>query len=160
MQRDSRHSDSIEINLSPKGKAWAIAFAAFLICLALLDFVVLQGERLVSKNVDLQSAAPVVVELTRIGEPHLFQIKTKRRFRGEVSGIAVDYRLVDPNGVVIDQSSEIVSRKDRYIAFTPAVAGAYTLEVESTGLMSGPRRGSGHLYVFVNDHRLGRHIGL
>lgn len=140
--------------MDPKLKTWGIAIGVLVMVLALVDFVALKGESVGGGSVSLQAeATPLALSITRIGEEHLVQIKTRKEVRGESKGRAIAYRLMDPSGVTIVEDSEILSHKQRYFSFTPTEPGDYTLHVEGSGLI-GSGRGTGYVSVAVNDRRV------
>lgn len=132
-----------------------IAVAGLAIALALVDFVVLRGERVAAGSAPLSGDRPAVLELAATGEEHLIEITTRRHRQGETMGRSVDYRLVDPDGNVLVEESEIVSREKRYLTIDPAVPGAYRLFVEDEGLL-GSSSGSARVAVYRDDHRISR----
>jgi len=124
------------------------------IALALLDFVVLRGEVVARDPVRLSEGPPARLELGRIGEEHTFQIRTTRRSRGETRGRAIAWRLVAPDGRVVEEGSELRSRKRRFFDHTPDTAGTYELHVEDGGVISGLGSGSASVEVLVGDRRI------
>jgi hypothetical protein len=155
MQREEREAQ-IKIELSPRTRALSIAGVAVAVVIALLDFVVLRGDVVARVSVDLRDEEPTFVELTRLGEPHLVEIRATRRVKGETRGRNVDYRIVDPNGNVVVDESEFVQRKDRYVRFTPMVAGNYAISVHDGGgyLRGNTSHRTATVKVLVNDRRI------
>ena len=150
----------MEIEISGNGskaKGLGVAATVLAIALALLDFVVLSGERVAHGSARLSGEEPAVLEIARPGEVHLVEITTRRRRSGETKGRSVDYRLESPDGEILVEESELVSRKDRYVSFVPVEAGEYLLYVEDQGLF-GSTSGSASIDVFVNDRRLLRRL--
>lgn len=136
-----------------KTRGWSLALVAAAAALALVDLVVLRGDRVASDSVSLASGPPAVLEIEHVGEPHLVEISTRLRRMGETKGRAIDYRLEAPDGRVIADESEIASRKRRFIRFVPEVAGGYELHVEDEGLFGGTR-GRADVAVYLNDRRV------
>ena len=125
--------------------------------LALLDVVVLRGERVDQESISLSSDQPALLEIQRPGEEHLLEITTRQRRSGESRGRSVEYRLEDPEGRILAEESELVTRKKRFVRFTPDVAGEYRLYVRDPGLL-GQRRGTARASVYVNDRRVLAHL--
>lgn len=142
---------------SSKAKGLGLAALALGIALALLDLVVLRGDRVDHASARLTGDQPAVLEIDRPGQEHLIEITTRRRRNGETKGRSIDYRLEDPNGRVVLEDSELVSRKQRYLSFEPEVAGEYRLYVEDEGLF-GSSSDSASVDVYVNDRRIMRHL--
>ena len=136
-----------------KRKALSLLAVGMAIALSLLDFVVLRGERVAVATVRLSQDDPAVIEIHRVGEEHLVEISTRRRRGGETKGRSVSYRLEDPEGRIIAEESELVTRKRRFVRFEPDVSGEYRLFVEDPGLLGGSD-GSAHVSVYVNDRRI------
>lgn len=138
----------------PRLKTWGIALGVLFAALALVDLVVLKGEHVASVSVDLSTeAAPGVIEVSRPGEPHLVVIGTRRRVRGEYRGQSVSWRLLAPDGQVIEKDSELIAHKKRSFEFIPFEPGAYELHVAETSLLGGSR-GSARVTVYLNDRRI------
>jgi len=140
-----------------KARGLGIGAIALAVALALLDFVVLRGDSVASDTARLSGESPAVIEVQRVGEEHLIEITTRRRRNGETRGRSVDYRLEGPDGRVLLEESEIVTRKERYATFEPTVAGEYRLFVSDEGLL-GSGSGSARVRVLVNDRRLLRRL--
>lgn len=136
-----------------KGKAIGAVAVGIAIALALLDIVVLRGEHVDGATVQLSEDRPGLIEIHRVGEEHLVEISTRRRRGGETKGRSVHYRLEDPDGRVIAESSELVHHKTRYIRFEPVTTGEYRIYVDDSGLL-GRSRGSASVSVYVNDRRI------
>ena len=66
--------------------------------------------------------------------------------------------MANPEGDVIWESSEIVSRKRRFFSFTPIDSGAYRLYLKDNTLLAGASGGGARVSVFVNDRRMLRWI--
>lgn len=152
MDRD----ESFEIKLGPRTRGMSIAVAVVVAVLALLDFVVLKGERVVGFTTSLRDKEPDYVELVRAGEPHTVQIRATRRSGGETKGRSVDYRIVGPNGTVVEDESEFVNRKTRHVRFTPYVAGEYAITVsdDSTYPRDRSSNPTATVSITVNDRRI------
>lgn len=133
--------------------AWAVLIAG-VVALALMDIVVLRGERVGRASIPFDRDEPAVFRLERIGERHTFEITTRRYRRGEHLGRTVGWRLEDPHGQVVVEGSEITAHKERFFDYTPTVAGDYTLHVEDEGLVLQSRRGSARVDVYVGDRRI------
>jgi hypothetical protein len=141
-----------------RGKSLSLAVVGIAIALALLDFVVLRGERVDGATVRLSPDDPALIEIDRVGEEHLVEISTRRRRGGETTGRTVSYRLEDPDGRIIVEESELVTRKRRFVRFNPDLPGEYRLFVEDPGLFGGSGD-SARVSVYVNDRRiLGRFV--
>ena len=136
-----------------KAKGLGLGAVALAVALALVDFVALRGTRVDHASVRLTGDEPAVLEIERAGEEHLIEITTRRRRHGETKGRSIDYRLESPDGRILFEESELVSRKDRYLSFEPEVAGEYRLYVEDRGLL-GSSSGSAAVDVYVNDRRI------
>jgi hypothetical protein len=151
----------MEIELSKsnsRGKSLSLIAVALAITMALLDFVVLRGERVDGDTVRLSSDDSALIEINRVGEEHLVEISTRRRRGGDTEGRSVSYRLEDPDGRIVVEESEFVSRKRRFVRFKPDLAGEYRLFVEDPGLFGGSGD-SARVSVYVNDRRiLGRFL--
>jgi hypothetical protein len=146
----------MEIEIGGKGskaKGLGLAAIALAIALALLDFVVLRGDRVDHASARLAGDEPAVLEIEQPGQKHLIEITTRRRRSGETKGRSIDYRLEDPDGSILLEDSELVSRKKRYLSFEPEVAGEYRLYVEDQALL-GSSSGSASIDVYVNDRRI------
>jgi len=130
-----------------------LAAAAVLGLLLMVDVVVLRGEQVARASVPLSGGEPAVLELERVGEPHLFEIETHRRVRGRVRGRSVKLLLEDPNGVDVYEESELVAHKERFFSYTPSIAGSYRLHVEDNGHLLDARSHRARVDVRVNDHR-------
>ena len=136
-----------------KGKSLSIGAAGIVIALALVDIVVLRGEHVDGATIRLSWDDPAVLEITRVREEHLVEISTRRSRKGGSSGRSVTYRLEDPEGRIIAEGSEIVSRNRRFLRFEPALSGEYRLFVAEPGLFEGGH-GSAQVSVYVNDRRI------
>jgi len=136
-----------------KTRGWSLALVAAACALALVDFVVLRGERIDSARPSLSSDAPVVLTIDRVGEEYTVEIGTRVRRQGETKGRSIDYRLEAPDGRVIAEESELVTRKRRFVRFTPDVPGEYALTVEDEGLFGGTYARA-DVVVYVNDRRV------
>ena len=136
-----------------RAKGLGIVGIGLAIALALLDVVVLRGERVAGASAPLSGERPAVLEIVRTGEEHLIEITTRRRRHGETKGRSIDYRLEDPEGNVLVEESEVVTRKKRYVTIEPEVAGEYRLFVVDEGFF-GPGSGSANVSVYVGDRRL------
>jgi hypothetical protein len=134
-------------------RGWSLALVAAAASLALVDLVVLRGDRVDSASAPLSAGAPAVLEIERAGEEHVVEITTRVRRMGETKGRSIDYRLEAPDGRVIVDESEIASRKRRFIRFVPEVAGGYELHVQDEGLFGGTRADA-DVDVYVNDRRI------
>ena len=140
------------------GKSLSLVGVAIAVAVALLDFVVLRGEHVDGATVRLSSDDPALIEIHRVGEEHLVEISTRRRRGGETRGRSVSYRLEDPEGRIIIEESELVTRKKRFVRFKPEVSGEYRLFVEDPGIL-GRSHDSARVSVYVNDRRiLGRFL--
>jgi hypothetical protein len=138
----------------PRLKAWGIALGVLVVVLALVDMVVLKGEFVSSASISLQpDTSPGIIEISRPGEKHLVQISTRRRVRGEYVGQSVAWRLVAPDGTLIEEESELLSHKKRFFEFLPAQAGPYALHMEESTLL-GSARGTASVSVYVGDRRI------
>jgi hypothetical protein len=138
----------------PKLKTWGVVLGAVVAMLALVDVVVLRGERVASATVNLQAGSPpALLAITRPGEKHLVEITTRKRVGGETTGQSISYRLVDPDGATVEDDTEILEHERRYFSFHPTRAGSYALHAQETRLL-GPGRGTAHVTVTVNDRRV------
>ena len=120
-----------------------------------------RGESVGGGSLNLRAdSAPLVLQITRTGEDHLIEIRTRKSVGSERKGRSIAYRLVDPSGATIVEDSEILSHKKRSFSFEPTLAGDYTLYAEETKLV-GSGRGTAYVAVTVNDRRvLSRLLGL
>jgi hypothetical protein len=150
----------IDLGRTPsRARGWSLGVVALGVALALVDFVVLRGDRVDSATVPLgdDEAVPLLIE--HAGQEHLVEITTRLRRGGETRGRSVDYWIEDPEGRVVAEESEIVTRKHRYVRFVPEAPGEYWISVEDESLF-GTRRGSARVEVYVNDRRiLGPRLG-
>ena len=151
----------INIRPTPKTKLASIAIAVVFAGFMFLDYTLLRGDSVGSATVSLRSDDPARIEITQVDEVHLVAISTRRRQHNETKGIAIKYRLVDPDGTIVKESSELRSRKSRYFEFTPDIPGTYELFAEESMTLLGSGRGNATVRVYVNDRRvLGRIVGL
>jgi len=140
--------------IDPKLKNWGIALGFLVFALVGVDFVVLKGEPVTSGSLSLQSdSAPLTLSISRPGEEHLVEIRTRKRVRGDDKGQSIAYRLVGPSGMTVVEDSELVSHKKRFFDFIPVQAGEYSLYAEETKLL-GSGRGSASVRVTVGDRRV------
>jgi hypothetical protein len=146
----------IEIRIGPRTRAVGIACGVLAVALALVDFVVLRGEAVARVTLDLRDEEPAFFEVVHPGEPHVVDIRAIRRVKGETKGRSVDYMIVGPDGTVIAEESEFVQRKNRYVRFTPRIAGPYAISVSDDGLYTrgSSRNRTATVVVRVNDHRI------
>jgi hypothetical protein len=135
-------------------KGWGIAIGLAVAALAFADFVALKGDVIDTTTVNYRSSDPGVIEITRVGEEHLFEISTRRRVQGESKGTAIKYRLEGPDGMVWYENAEIVSKKRRFFEFVPVEAGIYSLYVEENMTLLGSGRGNAYVKVYLNDRRI------
>lgn len=137
----------------PTGRGLGIAGVAIAIALALVDFVVLRGEHVDDTTIRLSADDPARIVIDRVGEEHLVEISTQRALSGKTEARSVSYRLEDPDGQIVVEESELVTRKRRFVRFAPDVPGEYQLFVEDPALLGGSN-GSARVSVYVNDRRL------
>ncbi len=136
-----------------KHKALGIAVAVLFAGLVGMDMVVLKGEHVDSDRLSLSREQPAEIEIARVGETHLVEISSRRyRSGGKSKGRALEYRLEDPDGIVVYENSEIASRKRRFFDFVPLEEGTYKLYAETNMELGG--RGSADVRVYVNDRRI------
>lgn len=139
---------------SKQVKGWGIAIGLAVAALAFADFVALKGDVVDTTTVQLRSNEPGLIEITRLGEEHLFEISTRRTVHGESKGAAIKYRLEGPDGMVWYENAEIVSRKRHFFELVPVEAGVYSLFIDENMTLLGPGRGSAYVKVYVNDRRI------
>ena len=152
----------MEIELGNGGgrsKGLSVAAVVLGVLLFLVDFIVLKGEVVGRDTAILNGTDPAIFEVTRVEEPHLVEIQTKRRVAGEYRGRKVAYRLVDPLGVTIERDEELLDHKERHFRFEPMVAGEYRLFVEDNGLLLKTETASARVVVTVNDRRIMKRFG-
>jgi hypothetical protein len=140
-------------------KGTSIVAVVLGVLLFAVDFVWLKGEVVARDSAELNGTSPAVFSVSRIGEPHLVEIRTRRRVGGETRGRKVAWRLVDPDGVTIAQDEELLDHEERHFRFEPDVAGEYRLYVEDNGLLLRTETASARVSVTVNDRRLSRRLG-
>lgn len=145
----------IEIKMpESRGKMIALAIAAVVVVVFLVDFTVLRGEQVDYDSAALRDEEPMILSITRVGEDHLVEIDTQRRVNGKTKGQPVTIRFEDPEGFLVYEMSELIAHKDRYFRFTPEIAGEYKLYLEPRGNLLGPGTGRARAAVFVNDRRI------
>lgn len=135
-------------------KGWTLALGAAVALLALVDLVVLQGERVATATVRLSARDPATIEISRVGEEHLVEISTRRRVQGESEGRAIRYRVESPSGAVVYEDSEFVTRKKRFFEFVPGEAGVYRFFIEENMNLLGSTTDTARIAVYVNDRRI------
>lgn len=153
----------MEIELGGKGgraKGLSIAAVALGVLLFGVDTVLLKGEFVARDRAELSGMSPAVFSVSRVDEPHLVEIRTRRRVSGKYRGRKVAWRLVDPDGITIREDEELLDHKERVIRFEPAMAGEYKLYVEDNGLLLRSATGSADVTVTVNDRRIMKRFGL
>jgi hypothetical protein len=128
-----RETSKSGLRLGPRKRAILLAVVALVLVVGLVDFVVLRGDTVARMSVDLRPATPAIVELTRVGEPHVVTIRATRRDRGETKGCSIAYRITDPEGTVIVDEHEFMKRKTRHVRFVPRLAGEYSISVSDDG---------------------------
>jgi hypothetical protein len=69
-------------------------------------------------------------------------------------GRALRIRLEGPDGVVLHEDSEIVSRQQRFFEFVPNKPGPHRLFLEQSMALLGSGGGNASVTVTVNDHRI------
>ncbi len=139
--------------IDSKQKTWSIVLGLIVFALVSVDFVVLKGERVAGGTVNLSaSSPPLVLPVSQTGVPHLVEIATRKHSNNETKGRTISYRLTGPDGSLIAEDSEMVSRKKRFFEFTPTSAGDHSLRAQEATLI-GSGRGTGHVDVTVGDRR-------
>lgn len=135
-------------------KTWGMALGCVVALLALVDSVALRGELVDTTSVRLSSGtAPGTIAVREPGREHTVVVTTRVRRSGETVGQAIAWRLVGPEGELLDEATELASRKRRFFSFVPTAAGEHALHIEKRAL-SGGSRGSAQVSVFVDDHRV------
>ena len=138
----------------PKIRTAGLLLGGLVLALALVDFVVLRGESVGGGTVSLRAdSEPLALPISHTFEDHTIEIRTRRRSGGESRGRSVAYRLEDPDGTVLVDESEMISRKSRSFSFRPSKTGEYRLHVRETKLV-GSGRGTAHVSVAINDRRI------
>ena len=135
-----------------------IVAGAALMGLVMVDFVVLGGERVGGSMVPVGSGRSGVLEISRVGEEHLVEISTRRRMQQRSKGRALSIRLEGPDGAVLYEDSEIVSRQQRYFEFVPDTPGPHRLFLEESMSLLGSGGGNASVTLRVNDHRILRRV--
>jgi len=143
-----------------RAKALGIAAVALGVLLFGVDSVFLKGEVVGSSSAELSGMSPAVFAVSRIDEPHMVEIRTRRRVRGEDRGRKVAWRLVDPDGITIREDEELLDHERRNFRFEPSRAGEYRLFVEDNGLLLRTETGAAQVVVTVNDRRIMKRFGL
>lgn len=143
---------SVKRGSRPK-QGWSVGLVALAVLLALVDVVMLRGDRVTSAVVRLDASDPVGLAIERAGEEHLVEIETFRRRHGDTEGRSVDWWIEAPDGRIVAEGAELVSRKRRYARFVPEVAGEYWISVEDEGRL-GAVHDSARVTVYVNDRRI------
>lgn len=141
-------------------KGLSVAAVALGVLLFAADFVFLKGEVVARDSAELNGTSPAVFSVSRVGEPHLVEIRTPRRVAGETHGRKVAWRLVDPEGITIAEDEELIDHEERHFSFEPGLAGKYRLYVEDNGLLLRTETGSAYVSVTVNDRRISKRLGL
>lgn len=152
----------MEIELGGKGgraKGLSLGALALGVLLFGVDTVLLKGEFVARDSAELSGMSPAVFHVGRVDEPHLVEIRTRRRVSGEYRGRKVAWRLVDPDGITIREDEELLDHKERVIRFEPAMAGEYKLYVEDNGLLLRTETASAVVTVTVNDRRIMKRFG-
>ncbi len=143
-----------------RAKGLSIAALALGVLLFGVDTVFLKGEFVARDPAELSGMSPAVFSVSRVDEPHLVEIRTRRRVSGEYRGRKVSWRLVDPDGITIREDEELLDHEERVIRFEPAMAGEYKLYVEDNGLLLRTETASAVVTVTVNDRRILKRFGL
>jgi hypothetical protein len=137
--------------LSKRGR---IAGAAIVALLVGIDFIVLRGDTVAHLSVPLDGNQAGEFVVTRAGEPHLISIRTTRHKTGsEQKGRSIFYRVTRSDDQVVAEEDEMVSRKTRYVRFTPDTAASYRIEIKDEQLL-GTAFGNASVSVTVNDRRI------
>lgn len=141
-------------------KTWATVLGLGLFLLVAVDYVALKGDRVEGGTVNLSSSSPpLVLAIQRPGVAHLVEISTRKHTNNESKGRSVAYRLEGPDGRVIAEDEELVSRKRRFFDFTPTRAGEHRLHVQEA-MVIGSGRGTGTVSVTIGDRRtISRWVG-
>jgi hypothetical protein len=135
-----------------------IVAGAAVMALVMVDFVVLGGDRVGGAMVPVGAGRSGVLDVSRVGEEHLVQISTRRRTGQSSKGRALSIRLEGPDGAVLYEDSEIVSRQERYFEFVPDTPGTHRLFLEESMTLLGAGRGNASVTLWVDDHRILRRI--
>lgn len=136
-----------------KSKAVTVLAVSLGIAFFLVDVVVLKGDTVARRTARLDGT-PEVMTFDRVGEPHTIEITTRRRVRGEYEGRPIAWTIEDPDGNVVEESSEFVSHERRFVRLTPTVAGDYTISVEAAGILGSSSSGSATVTALVGDRRI------
>ncbi len=139
-------------NMGPRSKATTALIVVAAVSMFLVDTVALKGEIVAREVVRFDTPGQLAIE--RVGEKHTLEIETRRRVRGENRGRTIQWRLEDPEGVVVYESAELTSHTRRFYTFRPVEAGTYTIHVEDNGMLFQSDRGSATVNVLVNDRRI------
>jgi hypothetical protein len=135
-----------------------IVAGAAVMALVMADFVVLGGERVGGSMVPVGAGRSGVLEISRVGEAHMVEISTRPRMQQRSKGRALSIRLEGPDGSVLYEDSEFVSRQQRYFEFVPDTAGPHRLFLEESMSLLGSGGGNASVTLRVNDRRILRRV--
>ena len=153
---ESEGASEIVLEAGPRGARLkgSLLFVLILACgVLLLEFVVLQGDRVAHGVAYLNRDEPARIVIQQIGVVHLVEIRSSRATPEQSPEQALRYRLVDPDGGTVTEHVEIVAHKQRFFEFTPKLEGEYKLHIEDSAVLLGASRGLARVSVWVDDRR-------
>jgi hypothetical protein len=131
-----------------------IVGGAAVMALFLADFVILAGDRVAGAMVPVGPDRYGALEISRVGEEHMVEISTRANMTQNSKGRALRIRLAGPDGAVLYEDSEVVSKEQRFFEFVPEEPGTHRLFLEESMLLLGAGGGNASVTVYVNDRRL------
>ncbi|MCP4188105.1 MAG: hypothetical protein GY763_10940 [Gammaproteobacteria bacterium] len=130
---------------------------AVLIVIFILELFVLSGEVLLDQKLSLDASKPQILQIERVGEEHLINIKTLYGIAlndKDKSGVAIEVRLEGPDGTILLDESEYVPYKRHYYTFTPTMQGKHKLYIKNSEGSLSWSGGNGRLKLYVGDKRV------